>query len=333
MSISRSAERACTCRDERRDAASCRCRAVSASSPHLRPHLVAGAIRSSRGEHAKLWLLRRFTFVDQSPAGAHRGELHSTSSPRVMAGDAGWNSIDRQYQRSISSRFVSRAPFATARSHDLSHSDGRKGRSGRHHRIMGRRFTFLINGRRLRLTSASAAVEREDFRTQLPPLPPGRIDCSPTRRMRVDSRRRLDRITVPDVEARPLADPTTSWSTKPDPRLSFVPRCRLGESRCGPHIAVAAARRTYIGMLGHAVVVSRDFTVFAPRASDGNDSMTSQIKFPSAMVRSRPLRTTWSCILRRYNSRSPSRSPPLWRRAQTRINGDVVTALPTSTHR
>jgi hypothetical protein len=127
------------------------------------------------------------------------------------------------------------------------------------------------------------ALSRDRFRAALPPLPPGRY------RLFADvthesgfAQTLVDRLTIPAAQpSRPPTDPDDSEQVgAPSAAIAYAGPEKLVANRdTDLRFRVAGNVEPYMGMLGHAVVLADDFSVFVHLHPMGSISMATQQKF------------------------------------------------------
>ena len=255
----------------------------------------------------------------------------------VWRGNAWWSAVDSEYRT-----WLFKPPRVVTTIHNgvldlrIDVSESRDGPRWApvmpdHGKLM---HLFLINETKTAFAHVHPLiVQSDEFRAQLPPLPPGRY------RLFADvthesgfAQTLLDRIVVPAIASAPPTDVDDSWSTQGDARQAFITRGTLRANRdVNLKFAVrGGSAEPYMGMLGHAVVLADDFSVFAHLHPMGSISMASQQKFAERdrqrgmvasheMAMSPPNVLTFPCVFPK-----PGRYR-VW--AQTRMHGEVVTGI------
>jgi hypothetical protein len=127
------------------------------------------------------------------------------------------------------------------------------------------------------------ALARDHFRAAVPPLPAGsyRLFADVTHESGF-AQTLVDRVTVTAAApaASALSDPDdASWTGGPSPVVMLSPLSVPANRDTDLRFRVPGTIEPYMGMAGHAVIVSDDFSVFVHLHPMGSVSMASQMKF------------------------------------------------------
>jgi hypothetical protein len=124
------------------------------------------------------------------------------------------------------------------------------------------------------------ALARDHFRAAVPPLPPGsyRLFADVTHESGF-AQTLVDRVTVSAAAPAPSDPDDAAWTGAPSPIVMLSPPSFKANREGDLRFRVPGALEPYMGMLGHAVIVSDDFSVFVHLHPMGSVSMASQMKF------------------------------------------------------
>jgi hypothetical protein len=206
----------------------------------------------------------------------------------VFRGNAWWSSIDAEYRKRLFKPFHV-TTTATNGALDLTIDDPAWTTGPRptplmpdHGKLM---HLFLIEekGKSAFAHLHPLALSREHFRAALPPLPPGRY------RLFADithesgyTQTLVDVVNVPSVATTlPPTDPDDSWQFPPQATtMTFANTEPLVANRdTDLRFTVNGPVEPYMGMMGHAIILADDFSVFVHLHPMGTISMATQQKF------------------------------------------------------
>jgi hypothetical protein len=207
----------------------------------------------------------------------------------VARGNAWWNEVDAEYRRLLFKPLHITTSIDRAGVLDLLIDDP----EWRQH---AQRFTPLMpdHGKLMHLFlirddgSAMAhlhpqALARDHFRAAVPPLPAGsyRLFADVTHESGF-AQTLVDCVTVTAAApaASALSDPDdAAWTGSPSPVVMLSPRSVPANRDTDLRFRMPGVLEPYMGMPGHAVIVSDDFSVFVHLHPMGSVSMASQMKF------------------------------------------------------
>jgi hypothetical protein len=289
----------------------------------------------------------------QEPDAAHRrrARLSMAVAAAVIAlavfrGNAWWSSLDAAYRKTLFKPFHVTTTVANG-ALDLTIDDPVWQRTEPrptplmpdHGKLM---HLFLIEekGKVAFAHLHPLSLARDHFRAALPPLPPGRY------RLFADvthesgfAQTLVDRVTVPAMATTlPPTDADDSWQFPPAATsMTFANRGPLVANRdTDLRFTVNGPVEPYMGMLGHAVIVADDFSLFVHLHPMGTISMASQQRFierdqkkqhaivaPSHEMAAMASPAT-NTISFPFTFPKPGKYR-IW--VQTRVNGQVVTGV------
>jgi hypothetical protein len=208
----------------------------------------------------------------------------------VARGNAWWNEVDAEYRQLLFKPLHIRTSVDRAGTLDLVIDDtGWRNHANRftplmpdHGKLM---HLFLIREDGKEAGSAMAhlhpqALARDHFRAAVPPLPAGsyRLFADITHESGF-AQTLVDRVTV-TAAAPAKSDPDdAAWTGGPSPVVMLSPRSLPANRDTDLRFRVPGVLEPYMGMPGHAVIVSDDFSVFVHLHPMGSVSMASQMKF------------------------------------------------------
>lgn len=204
----------------------------------------------------------------------------------VARGNAWWNEVDTEYRKLLFKPLHITTSVDRAGILDLVIDDPEW-------RAHAQRFTPLMpdHGKLMHLFliredgSAMAhlhpqALARDHFRAAVPPLPPGsyRLFADVTHESGF-AQTLVDRVTV-SAAAAAMSDPDdAAWAGAPSPIVMLSSPSFPANRDTDLRFRMPGLLEPYMGMPGHAVIVSDDFSVFVHLHPMGSVSMASQMKF------------------------------------------------------